>query len=579
MNGCSSRRPIQHFFLFLGLVFFVPQPGMAAQAFRDPMALRQDQHLLLEQGWNAQDRQWFYHRNQGSRLIPYAFFLHLEQAGSRALLREPLNMLGMGLIPGRAGAYNPDALPIGFSRDGDYLGLTCAACHTQLIKYRDTFIRIDGGQALLNLPMLLGAIEDAMRETLHEEQKFQRFQRRLLGDNPRPEGVSGLRARLQAVYREHRSRNLRNRTRVPYGHSRLDAFGAILNKGLWLTGVPDNFNAPNAPTSFPYLWDTPQHDYVEWNGSQSNSDIGALARNVGEVIGVFGHVDTVPKKRWLFFDAGYASSIDIRGLRQLEKRIARLQSPLWPDDVFPVVDAAMARAGRRLYERYCLYCHQDIDRGDPKRLVKVRMSSLDAIGTDPLMARNALFLEGRSGMFEGLPRFYFAGARLGRTVPALYVVNVLMGGVLSNNPVQGYLAIRDARRLGHAREIHPPKYLDGAIIERGQEVSERALLAYKARPLNGVWSSAPFLHNGSVPTLYDLLLPEEERPDYFCLGSWEYDPVKVGYVDRHLSGAECMDTALEGNANGGHEYGTGRDGLPRLGASELMALLEYMKTL
>ncbi|NJL16003.1 MAG: hypothetical protein HC938_01190 [Nitrospira sp.] len=41
---------------------------------------------------------------------------------------------------------------------------------------------------------------------------------------------------------------------------------------------------------------------------------------------------------------------------------------------------------------------------------------------------------------------------------------------------------------------------------------------YKARPLNGIWATPPFLHNGSVPHIYALLSPVEERPKTFCLG-------------------------------------------------------------
>jgi hypothetical protein len=56
------------------------------------------------------------------------------------------------------------------------------------------------------------------------------------------------------------------------------------------------------------------------------------------------------------------------------------------------------------------------------------------------------------------------------------------------------------------------------------------LLGYKARPLDGIWATAPYLHNGSVPTLYHLLLPPAERPKSFWLGSRDYDAEKVGYV-------------------------------------------------
>ena len=550
------------------------------ESFRDPGALRQEDHVLLDQNWNEHDRQWFYHRNQGSRLLPYLFFLHLEQADSPELLRDPLHMLGFGLVPGKKSVYNPDALPVGFARDRDYVGLTCAACHTQLIQYQGKFLRIDGGQAMLDLQGMLGAMQASMLATLESEDKFERFKAKVLGKHAKSAAGDRLRAALRVQYELHHQRNRSNATQAPYGHSRLDAFGAILNKGLALTGVPDNYNEPNAPTSIPYLWDTPQHDYVEWNGAQANAKIGALARNVGEVIGVFGSVDVDrPAKRLLFWDAGYSSSVDLRGLRELETKIAQLTSPLWPER-FPAIREDLAMQGRRLYERYCLACHQDMQREDPQRKIQVRMSSLAYIGTDPQMARNALDMRGKSGRFAGMPRFYSAGDPLGEEAPALHIVNVVMGAVLYNHPLQSYLAIRDAAGLGHPDEYHPPKYLDGVIMERGQEVSEQALLAYKARPLNGIWSTAPYLHNGSVPTLYDLLLPASERPKRFAVTGWRYDPVKVGYVTWDtMSIGILIDTDLVGNSNAGHEYGTGEDGLPALDEQARWALVEYMKTL
>ena len=124
-----------------------------------------------------------------------------------------------------------------------------------------------------------------------------------------------------------------------------------------------------------------------------------------------------------------------------------------------------------------------------------------------------------------------------------------------------------------------------------------SLLAYKARPLNGIWATAPYLHNGSVPTLYDLLLPSDMRPltvradatlppgpyrpSSFQVGTREYDPVKVGYrteasdtntftfATRDAAGREIL-----GNSNTGHDYGTSS-----LSEAERMALVEYLKSL
>jgi hypothetical protein len=91
---------------------------------------------------------------------------------------------------------------------------------------------------------------------------------------------------------------------------------------------------------------------------------------------------------------------------------------------------------------------------------------------------------------------------------------------------------------------------------------------YAARPLDGVWAAAPYLHNGSVPTLHDLLLPPgqrprtqlvelllrpEGRPNTFALGAREYDPVKLGFVvTTSCDQQDCLvDTTRTGDGNGG----------------------------
>ena len=59
----------------------------------------------------------------------------------------------------------------------------------------------------------------------------------------------------------------------------------------------------------------------------------------------------------------------------------------------------------------------------------------------------------------------------------------------------------------------------------------RAPQEYSAWPLAGVWATPPYLHNGSVLTLYDLLLPAAKRPAKFFVGSRKYDVVRLGYVN------------------------------------------------
>ena len=82
----------------------------------------------------------------------------------------------------------------------------------------------------------------------------------------------------------------------------------------------------------------------------------------------------------------------------------------------------------------------------------------------------------------------------------------------------------------------------------------KELEVYKAGPLGGIWATAPFLHNGSVPNLYQLLLPPDERVKKFKVGSREFDPVNVGFD--FTGGPFDFDTDLVGNSNKGHVYAT-----------------------
>ena len=102
------------------------------------------------------------------------------------------------------------------------------------------------------------------------------------------------------------------------------------------------------------------------------------------------------------------------------------------------------------------------------------------------------------------------------------------------------------------------------------------LACYKARPLNGIWATAPYLHNGSVRTMRQLLLPAADRQTTFRVGSREFDPVNMGFED---AGASTLDTALPGNSNEGHDGPIYGNRHLKDNPSDLDALIEYLKTL
>jgi hypothetical protein len=101
---------------------------------------------------------------------------------------------------------------------------------------------------------------------------------------------------------------------------------------------------------------------------------------------------------------------------------------------------------------------------------------------------------------------------------------------------------------------------------------------YAASPLDGLWLRAPYLHNGSLPTLEDLLKAPEDRPTEFYRGYDVYDQEKVGFIhdldEKPQTGIKLFryDTSLPGNSHAGHLYGTA------LSDEDKRELIEYLKT-
>jgi mono/diheme cytochrome c family protein len=190
-----------------------------------------------------------------------------------------------------------------------------------------------------------------------------------------------------------------------------------------------------------------------------------------------------------------------------------------PPPRFPApVDAALASRGERVYAESCAGCH----------------------GTH--------------------------GAWTGRLVPLTRPDETEAGGRIATDP--GRAAAWDrasAERLNRYTAGYDWK------LERFRDTD-----GYVAPPLDGIWLRAPYLHNGSVPTLWHLLRPAE-RPQTFYRGYDVIDPVRVGfrYDVPHEEGRRFFlyDTRLPGNSNRGHEFGAS---LPE---EEKAALLEYLKTL
>jgi hypothetical protein len=591
-----------------------------------------DKIVYLDQNWDRYDSLWFYFTTQGSDFMPYEVFLALEQADSEALFRNSENMNKYRFLTQKPSHDNPEGLPVGFVEDSyqgkSYMGFTCAACHTTQINYKNTGIRIDGAPTLADFEGFFEGIEKAIRATLDDASKFDRLAK-LMVEKGMAENPDDFRKMLEDIYREHNIYNVSNAPRqgsqlIHYGYGRLDAFGRIYNRIMeHLTPGQVNANPANAPVSYPFVWDTPHHDFVQWNGVGDNNPgdrlgfLGPLSRNTGEVIGVFATFDLQKHAG----DVGYRSSAVQRNLVRLEDHLVSLESPVWPDTILPPVNRKLAEQGKQVFIDYkCDVCHSspgNFNRSSADRRVIAQFASLQQIGTDPAMAINAISAQGNSGLFKGepIPNSTEVFGDTTRVLPALQKATA--GVILEPDHDKSALrrGIEQAYDFMVAKASNPithntERHVDFEI----NETVPGSLLVYKARPLNGIWATAPYLHNGSVPNLYELFLPscsdaeiaagKKCRSNRFTVGSREFDPVKVGLVSKDLSaypGLFLFDTSLPGNKNNGHEYAAGntpiikldnagkpiRDAagkfelekLPPINDSQRQALVEYLKTL
>jgi hypothetical protein len=293
-----------------------------------------------------------------------------------------------------------------------------------------------------------------------------------------------------------------------------------------------------------------------------------MARNVGEALGVKARLDLVDAGgKALPPDRMYDSSVLLRELNCIETTLWKLRPPIWDETVLPAIDQAKAERGRTLFEANCFHCHgphvypPDKPHPTPAKPIEWELTIVPTaeIGTDPLVANN--FLDYR----------YDASA-LDPGNPSLRVID--SGSALSL--VTAKVIERQYTALG----ITPAEQreYDGF----GREIGTQTPRGYKSRPLHGIWATPPFLHNGSVPNVYELLLPEEQRSRRFWVGSREYDPVHLGYRKRKVPGAFLFDTTIPGNRNTGHQFrddgGVGVIGRA-LSDDERFAIIEYLKAL
>lgn len=395
-----------------------------------------------------------------------------------------------------------------------------------------------------------GAIPDAMPESIDDEP----IQDGFLANVSEKERDDHVLSRLQAVLRDlhlvmARIHLLRialansDAPMTPPGPGRFDAFGMVRNLSFGQYGV----SPMTAPTSISPLWGIGDHAWYHFLGMTTT----VMGRNIAAI----DFIVTKDYETTLLFD----------NINSLEYMFRELDSPEWPE-FFPDLDPERIQRGKTIF-------HGSDDQGRYRDTRRGNCASCHDQATpyerDPTLKVYPKFTPEELGVDPNLVSTF--------TTPL--TENLTLAQAIGEQ-VDGIEA-RFRKNEGLSMEEYLETYEYGR-----QKLEWINSHKHPARLLQGVWATAPYLHNNSVPTLDDLLRPVDDRPTTFAIGHREYDPVRVGYIANPKKVRWVFDTnepvrdisgksydLPNGNSNRGHEFGVD------LTDEERLDLIEYLKTL
>jgi hypothetical protein len=293
----------------------------------------------------------------------------------------------------------------------------------------------------------------------------------------------------------------------------------------WGPGRVDTFN-PYKAIQFKFPMSPAHVSEVALNGSSDYPSIWQQAPRNGLFLHWDGNNPSVDERNLsAALGAGVTPvTIDHASVQRVRRWMWNLPAPKYSELLDQSIDVARATRGRELYQDYCAGCH----------------GSAGSTGYDYSTTRHP---------------------QLGKVVP-LGRIGTDRGRWASYT--EAFAAAQNLLYVGYEGRFQNFRKTDG----------------YANQPLDGIWAGSPYLHNGSVPTLRDLLEPTAQRPKVWYRGSELFDFAKVGYradgAGESLQALFRYDTAVLGNSNSGHEgaaYGT------ELQTEDKDALVEYLKTL
>lgn len=325
--------------------------------------------------------------------------------------------------------------------------------------------------------------------------------------------------------------------RAENGPGRLDAFGALRYEFLGYSSIEQ---PPKIATvDLPSVWHQSGENWRSWHHYDGNTQ-DARARNFGSIIGVGGNPLSINKSN--VYTIGNWLDGTLPADSYYPNVPNELSSPSFPTQL-GTVDIKMKETGQAIFVSRCASCHGTYDTG---KLVKPkgtngRPSCMDAPAVPPegfvdQTTEDDPNWRGCGGKVEG-----GTDSCRARAVDPLFVYKLNAFGASAN------------------------VWSDTAFRSTG---------GYLCPPLDGIWARAPYLHNGSVPTLDALLGPLSERPKTFNRGNPAYDVDKGGFSTEAAAGRPIFefDTSKAGNNNIGHEVIVAN-------VDERQALIAYLLTL
>lgn len=551
----------------------------------------------ITNGLTNLDRQLAYNQDYGIQYLPTNVLLSLKRPTSDSIPTVMDEMFfdhpeRFGLLPNYVNPNSP--LPIGItsSTDTEYVpmsGINCYACHTSIISNpNNQFFLVDNASSRFQIDVFLGDMLKSVIATLLNpiefEAFFDRYSVRTSNIDSEPADTTTVKMaslvqrsittsstkELEATVNgsiPHQSGKATTLTSADYPtyqqlSTRTGMYVYMVRRFIYLfslakygtnpTGSEVSSSGPGranpwystkallsdeylhsknppqiagGPINIPYVWD---YDRQYWIFLLGNTN-SMVERNIAQSIALLSS----------FNPTTFETTASIKKMDIMTSYAKKAHAPTWPENILGPIDRTLAATGKQIFVQECLHCHDP--KADNQTTGSAFYNYVD-VGTDP--------------------NYYYGQ------------IEKLDGKDLFSDVLTPFMSKVKAAAIKNESITDEAPYEQGRLPVVWKGPRTNALIA---KPLAGVWATAPFLHNGSVPTIRDLLNQAYVRPSTFHIGGFVYNSKDLGYYsDTSLPYGYDMVISCQsgcvGNSNSGHEFGTD------LSIDDKNALIEFLKS-